>query len=57
MKNKDLQHTSKPTAMRRRPRMQDQGDVWLLTFADVITLLLAFFVMLLTISEVNEGKS
>ncbi|MCJ8313090.1 MAG: OmpA family protein [Saccharospirillaceae bacterium] len=56
MKNKGLQQTSRPSAMRRRPRMPDQGDVWLLTFADVITLLLAFFVMLLTISEVNEGK-
>ncbi|WP_422381087.1 OmpA/MotB family protein [Marinicellulosiphila megalodicopiae] len=42
--------------MRRRPRAADNGDDWLLTYADVITLLLAFFVMLLTITDVNEGK-
>ena len=56
MQDNELKPMRRPTAMRRRPRRPDQEEVWLLTFADVITLLLAFFVMLLTISEVNEGK-
>lgn len=42
--------------MRRKPRLDNEGDTWLLTFSDVITLLLAFFVMILNVSDINQGK-
>ena len=53
---KDVLHT-RVTAMRRRPRLGDDGgEGWLITFADVVTLLLAFFVMIISVSEMNAGK-
>ena len=39
----------------QRPRPQQNED-WMLTYADCITLLLAFFVMMYTVSEVNLSK-
>lgn len=44
------------TAFRRRPRLDDEGDSWLITYSDVVTLLLAFFVMILSVSDLNQGK-
>ncbi|MCC7549028.1 MAG: flagellar motor protein MotD [Burkholderiales bacterium] len=45
---------------RRRPRRYREGgespDRWLVSYADFITLLFAFFVVMYAISQVNEGK-
>jgi len=42
---------------RRRMRVQhDNHDRWLISYADFITLLFAFFVVMYSISSVNEGK-
>jgi chemotaxis protein MotB len=44
-------------AHRRRVREeQDNPDRWLVSYADFITLLFAFFVVMYAISAVNEGK-
>ncbi|QUM89429.1 OmpA family protein [Moritella sp. 36] len=38
-------------------QLSDQDDNgWLVTYSDAITLLLAFFVILVSVSEVNEGR-
>jgi chemotaxis protein MotB len=44
--------------MARRPRRHepDNLDRWLISYADFITLLFAFFVVMYAISSVNEGK-
>jgi chemotaxis protein MotB len=45
--------------MRRRRQSSDeshQHDRWLVSYADFITLLFAFFVVMYAISQVNEGK-
>ena len=46
--------------MPRRDRDSDQEqenhDRWLLSYSDFITLLFAFFVVMYSISSVNEGK-
>ncbi len=44
--------------MRRRKRYEepDNRDRWLLSYADFITLLFAFFVVMYSVSSVNEGK-
>ena len=46
--------------MRRRIKAryeeQDNKDRWLVSYADFITLLFAFFVVMYSISSVNEGK-
>lgn len=41
---------------RRRPNFDDSASSWLITYSDAITLLLAFFVMILAVSDLNEGK-
>lgn len=41
---------------RRRPNFDDSSSSWLTTYSDVITLLLAFFVMILSVSDLNQGK-
>ena len=41
---------------RRRPNFDDSSSSWLVTYSDAITLLLAFFVMILAVSDLNEGK-
>lgn len=42
----------------RRDREEEQGnnDRWMVSYADFITLLFAFFVVMYSISSVNEGK-
>ncbi|MBS1157052.1 MAG: flagellar motor protein MotD [Proteobacteria bacterium] len=44
--------------MARRPRREEHEnhDRWLVSYADFITLLFAFFVVMYAISSVNEGK-
>lgn len=44
--------------MARKPRHveHDNHDRWLVSYADFITLLFAFFVVMYAISSVNEGK-
>ena len=41
---------------RRRATMQDNHERWLVSYADFITLLFAFFVVMYSISQVNESK-
>ena len=41
---------------RRRPNFDDSSSSWLVTYSDAITLLLAFFVMILSVSELDQGK-
>ena len=43
---------------RRRKRQEEQGnhERWIVSYADFITLLFAFFVVMYSISSVNEGK-
>lgn len=41
---------------RRRPDDHDNLDRWLVSYADFITLLFAFFVVMYAVSSVNEGK-
>jgi chemotaxis protein MotB len=41
---------------RRRLEDEDNPDRWLVSYADFITLLFAFFVVMYAISSVNEGK-
>lgn len=41
---------------RRRATFDGDGEGWLVTYADAITLLLAFFVMILSVSDLNQGK-
>jgi len=50
----------KPKAMaRRRKKAQEEShnqDRWMVSYADFVTLLFAFFVVMYSISSVNEGK-
>jgi len=41
---------------RRRRLEEDNPDRWLISYADFITLLFAFFVVMYSISSVNQGK-
>ncbi|UXY14992.1 flagellar motor protein MotD [Chitiniphilus purpureus] len=43
-------------ARRRRPEEHENHERWLVSYADFITLLFAFFVVMYAISSVNEGK-
>ncbi|MCB1871412.1 MAG: flagellar motor protein MotD, partial [Gammaproteobacteria bacterium] len=43
-------------ARRKRPEEQSNHDRWLVSYADFITLLFAFFVVMYSISSINEGK-
>src|SRR5579872_3380163 len=44
--------------MPRRRRMEDveRHEAWAIPYGDLVTLLLAFFVVMYSISSVNEGK-
>jgi chemotaxis protein MotB len=45
--------------MRKRryvPDSDENHDRWLISYADLVTLLFAFFVVMYAISQVNEGK-
>lgn len=43
-------------ARRRRYEEQENHERWLISYADFITLLFAFFVVMYSISSINEGK-
>ncbi|WP_373976387.1 flagellar motor protein MotD [Chitinibacter sp. SCUT-21] len=43
-------------ARRKRPEEHDNHERWLVSYADFITLLFAFFVVMYAISSINEGK-
>jgi chemotaxis protein MotB len=43
-------------ARRRREDDTDHPDRWLVSYADFVTLLMAFFVVMYAISSVNEGR-
>jgi chemotaxis protein MotB len=43
-------------ARRRRPEEHANHERWLVSYADFITLLFAFFVVMYSISSINEGK-
>ena len=49
-------NASKRGLRRRRPTFDADGEGWIVTYADAITLLLAFFVMILSVSDLNQGK-
>lgn len=43
--------------MRRKPREEsDNSGAWLTTYADMVTLLLAFFVLMFAFSSIDEGR-
>lgn len=41
---------------RRAPSHEPRHDAWVIPYADLLTLLLAFFVVMYAVSSVNEGK-
>lgn len=41
---------------RREPEEHVNHERWLVSYADFITLLFAFFVVMYSISSINEGK-
>jgi chemotaxis protein MotB len=43
-------------ARRRKPVEEENHERWLVSYADFITLLFAFFVVMYSVSSVNEGK-
>ncbi|HFC53745.1 MAG TPA: flagellar motor protein MotD [Gammaproteobacteria bacterium] len=43
-------------ARKRRPEEHENHERWLVSYADFITLLFAFFVVMYSVSQVNEGK-
>ena len=43
-------------ARRHKPEEHENHERWLVSYADFITLLFAFFVVMYSISQVNEGK-
>lgn len=48
-------HGSYQTAKLKKPKEEEQSD-WLITYADAMTLILGFFVLILSISIINQGK-
>lgn len=52
-----MSHANRQRGLRRRrPSFDDSSSSWLVTYSDVITLLLAFFVMILSVSDLNQGR-
>ena len=43
-------------ARRKRPEEHTNHEAWAIPYGDLVTLLLAFFVVMYSISTVNEGK-
>jgi len=43
-------------ARRRQPEEHVNHERWLVSYADFMTLLFAFFVVMYSISSINEGK-
>ncbi len=54
MKKKDL--SLKPRRTKKHREEKDAGERWLLTYADMITLLLGLFIVMYSISTVDSGK-
>ena len=52
----DVESQKHRSLRRRRPNYDDSSSSWLVTYSDAITLLLAFFVMILSVSELDQGK-
>jgi chemotaxis protein MotB len=46
----------KPTALGAHNTAEDDGDAWLLTYADMVTLLLCFFAVLIGMSKIDMLK-
>ena len=42
--------------MKRRKKRADEGGNWMDTYGDMVTLLLCFFVLLYSISSVDQAK-
>lgn len=40
----------------KRTKIESETEDWLITYSDAITLLLAFFVLILSVSEINQSK-
>lgn len=51
-----LKHVPPPQIKPPRPREEEDTEGWLLTYADTITLLMAFFVILFTLSDPAPEK-
>src|SRR5689334_18226313 len=51
-----LTHTLSGMASKRRLEERENHDRWLVSYSDFLTLLLALFVVMYAISQVNEGK-
>jgi len=49
-------HGQKRMARKKRTEEHENHERWLVSYADFITLLFAFFVVMYSISSVNEGK-
>lgn len=47
---------AKPSRRRATPEDSEHHERWLVSYADFITLLFAFFVVMYSISSINEGK-
>ncbi|MDO9189000.1 MAG: flagellar motor protein MotB, partial [Sulfurimicrobium sp.] len=43
-------------ARKKKPEEHENHERWLVSYADFITLLFAFFVVMYAISSLNEGK-
>ena len=43
-------------ARKKKPEEHENHERWLVSYADFITLLFAFFVVMYSLSSVNEGK-
>ncbi len=43
-------------ARKKKPEEHENHERWLVSYADFITLLFAFFVVMYALSSVNEGK-
>ncbi len=47
---------AEPRYVRRRIDTEEQGDDWLLTYSDAVTLLMTFLVLLLSVSTIDQSK-
>ena len=45
-----------PASLRTRRAVEDDSNDWIMTFADVISLLLAFYVLILSTASIDIGK-